>query len=241
MGMGFRIATAQMAVHHSASENLPRILETIDRARESAADFLLLPECVLSGYHGDFDQREIQHGLESIAEAAERANTVVLVGTSFRDGQSIYNQVRIYDEAGRYVGAHSKTVPTSGDLEWCVAGGGLQVFRARGLAFGALICNDLWCTPPSPRDDPHLVQRLKAMGAQVVFHSINSGFDQRYLKWHTAHLETYAWLHALPIVTSNVGGDEPNNCPTGVLNAEGEWVCQLDRQGEGLAVTALEV
>lgn len=236
MQRSYRIATAQLAVRPSVVDNLPKILDYIDRASEGAADFLLLPEGALSGYHGDIDQVEVDQGLERIAKAADAADLVVLVGTSYREGQSVYNQVRIYNEMGQYIGAHSKTLPTPDDLEWCIAGGGLQVFKALGLQFGVLVCNDLWCTPPSPVDDPHLVQGLKSRGAQVIFHAVNSGFDPRYLKWHTAHLEAYAWLHQIPIVTANVGGVEPNNCPTGILGPEGEWVAQLDRTGEGLLI-----
>ena len=89
-----------MAVKRSTAENLPRILQSIAAAGAAGAHFLLLPECALSGYHGEFDQADIESGLDAIAQA------------------------------------------------------------------------------------------LKALGAQVIFHAVNSGFEQSYLKWHTAHLET---------------------------------------------------
>lgn len=241
MGGRYHIATAQMAVKRNAAENLPRILESIAAAGAAGAHFLLLPECALSGYHGEFDQAEVEGGLDAIAQACASTGVVTLVGTGFRDGQSTYNQVRILDQAGGYIGAHSKTIPTFGDREWCVAGGGAQVFEVLGLRLGTLICNDLWCTPPSPVDDPHLVQALEALGAQLIFHAVSSGFEQSYLKWHTAHLETYARLFDVTIVTANAGGDEPNNCPTGILDASGEWIAQLDRVGEGLLFGTIEI
>ena len=111
----------------------------------------MLPECALSGYHGEFDQADIESGLDAI------------------------------------------------------------------------------------------VQALKALGAQVIFHAVNSGFEQSYLKWHTAHLETYARLFDVTIVTANAGDDEPSNCPTGTLDASGQWIAQLDRVGEGLLFATIEI
>jgi NAD+ synthase (glutamine-hydrolysing) len=221
----------QMPVSPDVADNLPRILEHIARAGENGADFVLFPEGALSGYHGEIDQARIESALAEVAEASARADVCALVGTSVREGQSVYNQVRVYD-AGRYLGAHSKTVPTGGDLTWCVAGGGAQVFEARGLRFGCLICNDLWCTPPSPMPDPHLVQQLAERGAEAIFHSVNSGFDQSYVKWHAAHLETYARIHKVWIVTANAAGTEPVNCPSGVVGKDGEWVVQAEPVGE---------
>ena len=140
-----------MAVKRSTAENLPRILQSIAAAGAAGAHFLLLPECALSGYHGEFDQADIESGLDAI------------------------------------------------------------------------------------------VQALKALGAQVIFHAVNSGFEQSYLKWHTAHLETYARLFDVTIVTANAGGDEPSNCPTGTLDASGQWIAQLDRVGEGLLFATIEI
>lgn len=239
--MTIRLATAQMPVQPYLETNLPRILQHIDRAAAEGAQFVLFPECALTGYHGDTDPLLTETGLVRIGAACANCGICALVGTTYRDGQTVYNQIRIYDETGLLVGAHSKTIPTRGDLKWHRPGGGAQVFEYSGLRFGALICNDLWCTPPASLPDTHLVQQLAQGGACIVFHAINSGFDQRYLKWHTAHLEMLAWSHRVHILTANASGDLPLNAPSGLVGPSGEWLAQVDLVGEHLLVVNAEL
>lgn len=234
--MTIRLATAQMSVLPHLDTNLPRILGHIERAAAEGAQFVLFPEGALTGYHGDTDPLLTESGLVRIGAACADSGICALVGTTYRDGQTVHNQVRIYDETGLLVGAHSKTIPTRSDLKWHRPGGGPQVFEHRGLRFGALICNDLWCTPPAPLPDTHLVQQLAEGGARIVFHAINSGFDLRYLKWHTAHLETLAWSHRIHILTANASGDLALNAPSGLVGPNGEWLAQADPVGEHLLV-----
>ncbi|MHB9032682.1 MAG: hypothetical protein ACYC6L_06505, partial [Anaerolineae bacterium] len=98
-------------------------------------------------------------------------------------------QVRIYDAEGRFVGAHAKMVPTSGDRQFCEPGTQLRTCTLEGITFGCLICNDLWVTPGcGPYPDPRLTYQLGKLGAQLVFHAINSGAAQEYLPYHESNL-----------------------------------------------------
>ncbi len=239
--MTLNLVTVQMRVERDVQANLSRILRGIERAATDGADFVLFPEAALSGYYGGFDQPAIEAGLAQVSAACRDRGVAALVGTCYREGQAVYNQVRVFSDDGMYLGAHSKTIPTRGDLEWCVAGGGVQVFEHKGLTFGALICNDFWCTPPSALPDTHLVQQLAEAGARVVFHAINSGFNLGYLKWHTAHLEMYADIYNIHVLTSNAAGDEPTNAPSGLLTPQGDWAAQADPTGEQYLLCSIEV
>lgn len=239
--MNLKLAAVQMPVARELDANLPKMLRYIDRASSDEADLLLFPEGALSGYHGEIDQEQVEDGLSQLRRACAAGGVCALVGTSYREGQSVYNQVRVYDDGGRYLGAHSKTLTTGGDLQWTTPGGGTQVFEHKGLCFGAMICNDLWCTPPCPAPDTHLVQQIAQAGGKAVFHAINSGADQGYLKWHTAHQELYARVYGVYILAANAAQPSAVNAPTGLLSPRGEWLAQAERLGEQYITHDIEV
>ena len=70
-------------------------------------------------------------------------------------------------------------------------------------------------------------------GAQVIFHSVNSGTDQGYLDWHTVNLHMRAKESGIYIVTVNAANaHQPINSYSGVVSPEGEWLVKLPLQGE---------
>ena len=143
-------------------------------------------------------------------------------------------QIRIYTPEGELLGNHAKMVPTSGDRTWCVPGSELRVFHYDGIVLGCLICNDLWVTPGcGPYPDPRLTYQLGQLGAQVVFHAINSGFSPPHLPYHESNLALRARESGFPIVTANaVVGMNPVNCGSGVMGADGEWLVRANPVGE---------
>jgi len=238
-----KVAGIQCSVHRDLKENLPAILEQISWAGSQHARFVLFPEMALTGYHGDFAQSEIKDAQVLIAEAAREHSVCVLVGTGAKEGPSTYIQVRIVDREGSWVGQHSKMVPTSGDREWCRPGEELRLFQAEGLAFGVLICNDLWVTPGcGPYPDPRLCYQLGERGAQAVFHAINSGSSPEHIPYHEANLALRARESKLHIITANAAVDKGGvNCATGVMGPDGHWLVRCPRQGEQRFVADIDV
>lgn len=226
-----RVACIQMQVSQSKKENLPRILEYI---RQSDCDFMLFPEMSLTGYHGDFNEERTREAWKQIAAACRQHYISAVIGTGARvDGHTCI-QSRIYGDNGQLIGAHDKIVPTEEERKWCRPGEELRVFQHKGITFGCLICNDLWVTPGcGPYPDPRLSYQLSRKGAQIIFHSINSGHTQIHTPYHESNLALRAIEGGVYIVTANAATPKgPVNAPTGVISPEGKWLVQCPRTGE---------
>ncbi len=239
----YRIAVAQLRVAGDDQRlNLCGILEALDLAAGERADFLLTPEMALTGYHGRFDKALRDELLAHLGAACAAAGVTVIAGAGDKRRGKTYNEQVVLGGDGSVVGRHAKMVPTTGDLKWCVRGTRLRVFRDRGLAFGCLICNDLWVTPGSaPTCDPRLTLKLSRRGAKVVFHSVNSGATRKYIPYHESNLALRAEEGGLFIATANAAARPAVNCATGIMGPDGKWVVRCNRRGRQFAVADVQV
>ncbi len=226
-----RITGVQMAVAPSKSDNLPKILKHI---QEANSDFLLFPEMSLTGYNNDFSDARTTEAWRQIAAACRHYYVTAIIGTGARANGHAFIQSRVYTHEGNLLGTHEKLVPTDGDRRWCRPGEELRVFKHKGVTFGCLISNDLWVTPGyGPYPDPRLSYQLGQKGAQLIFHSINSGGDQRFFQYHDSNLRVRAMESKLFIVTANAVPPEGTvNAPTGIVSPKGEWLVQCPLTGE---------
>jgi len=235
-----RVSGVQMFVTPNLSDNLEKIVHYIAM---SDCDFILFPEMSLTGYHGEFSDQAVRKAWRQIAAACRQAYVTAIIGTGAREEGKTYIQSRIYGDNGRLLGTHEKLVPTSGDRKFCSPGGELRVFKRHGIVFGCLICNDLWVTPGcGPYPDPRLTYKLGQMGAQVIFHSINSGGSEIHTPYHESNLVLRAMESNLHIVTANAA--VPNgavNAATGVVSPKGEWLVKCPRTGEHHFAIDIEV
>ena len=136
---------------------------------------------------------------------------------------------------GDLLGTYEKIVPTKSDREWCRPGEKLSTFTSFGVRFGCLICNDLWVTPGcGPYPDPRLSYQLGRKGAQLIFHSVNSGTSEVHLPYHESNLKLRAMEAAVFIATANAASKNGHsiNAPTGLMSPEGEWLVRCPLEGE---------
>ncbi len=236
-----RVSGIQMTVSPKLSENLEKILHHV---KQSDCDFLLFPEMSLTGYHGDFSDSAVEKASRQIEAACRQAYVTAIVGTGAREDGRTHIQSRIVSDEGTILGTHEKLVPTQGDRKFCMPGEELRTFTHRGITFGCLICNDLWVTPGcGPYPDPRLTYKLRQNGAQVVFHSINSGTSPIHLPYHESNLQLRAMESRLFIVTANAADPEgkPVNAPSGVMSPEGQWLVRCPLEGEQKYTLDIEV
>lgn len=226
-----RVTGVQMVVEPTKKENLPRILETIQR---SDCDFLLFPEMSLTGYNNDFSDQRTLEAWQQIATACRQSYVTAIIGTGARTDGKSYIQSRIYSDDGELLGTQEKLIPTEQDRQWCWPGDELRVFQYNDLDFGCLICNDLWVTPGAgPYPDHRLSYQLGQKGARAIFHSVNSGCDQFYFDYHDANLRLRARECGCHIFTVNAASTNgPINAPSGVVSPKGEWITKCALQGE---------
>ncbi|HYK87837.1 MAG TPA: carbon-nitrogen hydrolase family protein, partial [Acidobacteriota bacterium] len=180
-----RVAGAQIPVVREIDKNLAAVSRAIEYASSQNADVLVTPEGSPSGYVRDFDSGKTARALEEVTRKARAGHLALALGTCFEEpaDRQRYDQVRIYDRDGNYLGFHAKVLlcrrvadpGSEGEIGYFKTKP-VRTFLLNGVTIGALVCNDMWANPEwTPQDDPHLLQQLSRMGARVVFLSVNSG------------------------------------------------------------------
>lgn len=223
-----------MLVTNDVARNESRIVRGIEQSSEQGSQFLVTPEGALSGYYAAFDREEVASAAVRVAARARDAGIGLLLGTCYKEAEQkveySYNQVRVYTPSGDYAGCHAKILrcsslshPGTGEMTDYVEGK-LRTFDWDGMRFGVLICNDLWATPGyTVIPNPYHPWKLWQMGAQVIFHAVNSGHHQRNRAFHESSVKL--WAHALQIPILEVNAlstlDEPINAPSGLVSPDG--------------------
>jgi predicted amidohydrolase len=232
-----RITLAQILVGHNVAENLKRMTAAIEQAKHDKAGWVFFPEGALSGYYGGFSPAEVEEAFKQIQNLCQEAGLIGLIGTCWKeDAEKPHNQIRIVDRDGQLAGRYSKTCLTYGDAREFAAGGFPLVHDVGGLTIGTLICNDLWVTPGfSDGPNPHLTLQQARAGAQVIFHAVSSGGDQRYRAYHESNQAVRAAEAGCPIVTVNTAVETGEvNCASGVVLPTTEYAFILPRKGEAV-------
>lgn len=238
-----KVAGLQMDVTADILKNKNRILSGIREASTAKAAFLVTPEGSLSGYHCNFNQGELLKAMEEVIVYAKELKIGLMLGTCFKNEKELcYNQIRVYTPEGKFLGAHSKVLncspvdaPGTGEmLEY--EEGVLQTFEWNNIRFGTLICNDLWATPGyTTIPNPYLPLQLKQMGAEVIFHAINSGNNQRYRNFHESSVELWALSLHIPIMEVNAAkGMDKINAQSGLVDVNGTRSVVVPDTGEHL-------
>jgi predicted amidohydrolase len=235
-----RITGVQMRVYPTKAENLPRILNLIERCQ---SDFIVFPEMALTGYNHGFSDEKTRTAWAEIAATCRRAYVTALVGTGARMDGHTYIQTRIFTDEGALLGTYEKLAPTESDRKWCRPGEELRTFEHGGLKFGCLIGNDLWVTPGTgPYPDYRLSLQLAQRGVDLIFHSANTGTDSLYRVWHEENLKLRAREAGRPIFTVNaVPEHAPVTSPSGVISPEGEWLMRAEASGEHVFTWEMEI
>ncbi|MBK8503786.1 MAG: carbon-nitrogen hydrolase family protein [Saprospiraceae bacterium] len=248
-----RVAGLQMNVTSDIQTNKLTILEGISKAAEADADFLMTPEGSLSGYNNTFDAQELKVAMQEVKEAAKKVKVGLLLGTCYKEGvgeyEKCWNQIRVYSPEGNLLIAYSKILrcspiaaPGTGEM-LAYEEGKLETFSWNGIQFGTLICNDLWATPGyTTMANPYLPLKLKEMGAEVIFHAINSGKNQRYKAFHESSAELWAQSLGVLIMEVNAAqGTDPTNAQSGLIAADGERTVKVSEIGSQFFIADIEL
>jgi len=228
-----RVTLAQIEVTRDVAVNLAKGREVFRQAAKDRAGWVMFPEMFLSGYYGEFDQDQVAAAFDELRALCGETGVVGLLSTGWRDGEKVYNQIRVVDRAGHLASVYAKTCLCYGEAEWTSPGPFSLVHSLDGLTFGTLICNDLWVTPGfSDGPNPHLTKRQAEAGAQVIFHAINSGNNQNYRAYHESNLLVRAAEAKCPIVAVNAFRAPAVNATSGVVGTEFAYLTELERDRE---------
>lgn len=230
-----RATLAQVIVHNNIEQNLANARRAIEQGSAEKADFVLFPEMFLTGFVGEIHQDEVASAMAEITELCRKFGVVGLVGTAWKEEEKLFNQVRIIDAAGRLAGVHAKKCLTYGEAKHLSPGTTPLVFSVGGLTVGVLICNDLWVTPGfTDGPNPHLTLQQARAGAQVIFHHIYSGSNQRYRAYHESNHFVRAAEAKCPIVVVNAFTSPEVNATSGVVGTDFGHLFALPRDREAI-------
>lgn len=230
-----RATLAQVVLHKNVEQNLKTARRALEQAGSDKADIVLFPELFLTGGARDIRQDEAAAGMAELADLCRKLSVTALVGTGWKEDDKLFNQVRIIDAKGTLAGVYAKKCLTYGDAKSVSPGTTPLVFSVNGLTAGVLVCNDLWVTPGfTDGPNPHLTLQQARAGAQVIFHHVFSGSDQRYRAYHESNQFVRAVEAKCPIVTVNAFTAPEVNATSGVVGTDFRHLVALPRDREAI-------
>jgi beta-ureidopropionase len=174
------------------AENLQLGLSLLDAAGAHGADLACLPETfVAAGLPGDVIRAVAQPipgpAFDAVAERARRYHMNIVAGFFVLQDEGLFNVAVLIDRQGQLAGVYAKQHPTEGEIECGVTPGGeTAVVETDFGRVGLAICFDInW---------PSLWEEFARRKADLVcwLSAYEGGFP----------LQTYAWLHQYPVVSS---------------------------------------
>ena len=207
----FRMALAQVnPLVGDIAGNLRMVLETVHRAqREHAADLVVFPELVLTGYPPEdlllrpgFLER-VEAALGELCQGLGAEKPQVILGYPRRRQEGLVNAAGLV-RGGKIVAEYAKqclpNYQVFDEKRYFTAGQGATVVEIAGLPIGLSICEDLW--EPAPA-------RLAAeAGAKLLLNLNASPFHRGKQEERRALLAERVRESGLPIVYVNLLGGQ---------------------------------
>lgn len=164
-----KVALVQEGVVSTAAENTERAVQYIAQARDQNIDFLVFPECFLTGYGYDSRDAVLDHALslqdEPISRLVESCRTYrmhIVVGFLEKQEHDLYNAAALIGPDG-IIGVHRKAhLPYMGadrfaDVPLTEP---LQVFHTEIGIVGICICYEIRF--------PEMIRTLALQGAEII-------------------------------------------------------------------------
>ncbi len=165
-----RIALAALRVPPSPEESVVLAAAAIEDAGRAGALVVCFPECYVPGYRWPGvpvpppDAAFLAGAVNKVAQAAQRANITVILGTERVTERGLQISACVIDAHGRIAGWQDKGQLDPGEeATYPAFGAERHLFTAGPLTFGIVICHEGWRYPET-------VRWAARRGAQVVFH-----------------------------------------------------------------------
>lgn len=207
-----RLAMAQILVEPGEVErNLSRALDAIDQATESAAEVVVLPECLDVGWT-ELSARRLAEPIpgsrsDRLCAAARSGGLYVVAGLTERDGARIFNAAVLCSPRGELVLRHRKISELDIARPLYSVGSQLSVAETRFGRVAVNICAD---NLPGSLELGHAQGRMGAVALwSPCSWAVPPAYDpalEPYDTWDAPYREL-ALAHRMAVVgVSNVGG-----------------------------------
>ena len=240
----FRVSIAQINTTVGNIEgNTEKIIDYINKARQSEAHIVIFPELAITGYPPEdllLKPRFVAQNFHALDEI--RANSkgiIVIVG--FVDRQDdIFNSAAIISEKVIVDIYHKQHLPNYGVFDenrYFQSGNVSPVYRVNDIMFGVNICEDIWYA-----GGPARTQALA--GAEVIV-NINASpyhFGKTLLRQQLL-LARAVDNRAILIYANMVGGQDELVFDGGsfIVNEEGSIIARAPQFSEALTVSDLNI
>jgi len=246
-----KIAMAQMRpALGDVSANLDKHLVWIGEAHRAGADIVVFPELGLTGYQVQDMTLDVARTLNhtDITTIVQASREIDIVFSFIEETDThLFYVSAVYASAGRIVHVHRKVyLPTYGMFDegrYFARGDTFQTFETTHATVGLMICEDAWhVTSPNLLVLGGAGVLLLPASSPARSVSAEKGFGSERF-WQEL-VEVYATLFGTPIVFVNrVGFEDGINFfgASGIISAEGEWMCRAPRFEEGLFYGTLDL
>lgn len=165
-----KIRIAQLDVQRDLAVNQARMITVLDGAH--SAEWVVFPEGILSGYFpddpqylSDLNAPIIESAIRELQQVVISRNCNCLFGSALPLNGRWYNSVILLTRSGaRYI--HHKVELSALDQQVFTSGTQVSTYTVDNLTLGIQSCRELLF--------PQTWSRLKAAGAQIVFHINNA-------------------------------------------------------------------
>lgn len=256
--MKIKAAITQFSMSDKREENIEKAKKLVQKAAESGANVVLLPELFAGHYfcqiedYKNFDLAEEADKSELIKtfqEVAKKYQVVLPLSFFERDGNSFYNSLAMIDADGTVLGIYRKShIPTGECYEekfyFTPGDTGFKVFKTKYGTFGAGICWDQWF--------PETSRILSLMGAELLFFPTAIGSEPILPKDSKAHWQNamrgQAAANIVPLLASNrVGIEEAGKSSmkffgsSFIADQHGEFLEEMSREEEGFRIASFDL
>lgn len=230
-----KVSTIQMEILSGETEkNLNKACAFIEKAVESCADIICLPELFTTGfcYNKLSDVAEKIPGRTTavVSEKARKYHAAIIAGSIIekRDGR-FFNTSIVINKNGEMVGTYSKLhlASITDEDKYFTAGNNIKVFDIGCCKIGIMICYDFRF--------PEMAILLSNNGAQIIF--IIAHFPVARVSHWKNIIRTRAIDNQVFIVAVNAVGNSELGKLCGnsaIISPWGDTICGLGQEEEGI-------
>jgi len=210
--------------------NTDAVIATYQKAVARAADVVVFPELVLTGYPPeDLLLRpslapRIEKALEKLCKATEHHQTMMVIGYPMQRDGALYNCAGVIASGKLQAEYRKQCLPNYqvfDEKRYFVAGNQACVFDLKGSRTALTICEDIWYPQP--------MQQASAAGAQLMININASPYHIDKQQEREVLLATRAREGAMPVIYVNqVGGQDELVFDGGsmVMDAQGKLLAR---------------
>ena len=266
-----RAAAVQIAPDLSGREKtMERVLNAIDEAASKGAEFIVFPETFIPYYpYFSFVLPPVQQGrphlelyqeavvvpsaeTKALANAARKANAVIVMGINERDHGSLYNTQLVFDASGEIVLKRRKITPTYHErMVWGQGdGSGLQVVETKVGRVGALACWEHYnplarYALMAQHEEIHAAHFPGSLVGPIFGEQIEVSMRHHALEAACFVVNATGWLteeqiqsiHPDPSLQKGLR----DGCMTCIISPEGRHVVDPITEGEGILIADLDM